>query len=63
MPPTYVQKEKSKVQSTWDSEKNQDYAFIVKRLVGPVRQPKSLRLIVPDTVIFSDGEPKAIIYS
>ena len=44
-----------------NSELEKDFVFIIKRLIPSKNVPRSLRLFIPDTVAFINGEVKFII--
>jgi len=41
-------------------EPEKDFVFVLKRLIPPKATPYNLRLSVPETVAFVDGEPKFV---
>jgi hypothetical protein len=42
---------------------NQDFPFLLKKLLPVKNNAKSLKLLIPDTVVFQNGEPIFIIYN
>ena len=43
-----------------NTEPEKDFVFILKRLIPPKQIPYTLRLFIPETVCFTDGEAKFI---
>ncbi len=50
-------------QEALNSEPEKDFIFILRKLIPPKKLPYSVRIFVPETVAFVDGDPKFIVQS
>jgi len=48
-------------QETMNSEPEKDFIFILRKLIPPKKLPYSVRIFIPETVAFVDGDPKFIV--